>query len=273
MKLLSLMLFSLFFHTNTWAAPAKNLDVYWQPFAKTASITVDHQPWQTLLDNYLSIDAQQQTFFAYAKVTLKDKQVLSHYIAGLSALDPLALTREQQMAYWINLYNATTVNLILDKYPVKTITKIGKGFFSFGPWNDKLLLINDRKITLNDIEHRILRPLYNDARIHYAVNCASYSCPNLATQVYTKNNIQALLDQGAKQYINHPRGVSISQNKLILSSIYDWYRDDFGRNHADVIKHLKKYAQPKLNKALTNYIQQKSTAKKYHYNWQLNEQK
>ncbi|NQZ32860.1 MAG: DUF547 domain-containing protein [Oceanospirillaceae bacterium] len=273
MKLLCVILFNLCILNSAWAAPAKNLDVYWQPFAATESIAVDHQPWQLLLDNYLSIDAQQQTFFAYAKVTVQHRQVLNNYIASLSALDPLALTRAQQKAYWINLYNAATVNLILEKYPVKTITKLGKGFFSFGPWDDKLLSVNGRKLTLNDIEHRILRPIYNDERIHYAVNCASYSCPNLATKVYTKDNTHALLEQGAKQYINHSRGVAFSKNKLTLSSIFDWYQVDFGRNDTEVIKHLQKYAQPKLSAALTAYVQQGKSKIKYHYNWQLNEQK
>ncbi|NRA15905.1 MAG: DUF547 domain-containing protein [Oceanospirillaceae bacterium] len=273
MKMLSFILFSFWFNNSVLAAPAKNLDSYWQPFSATESIAVNHQPWQQLLDNYLSIDTQLQTFFAYAKVTAKHRQVLSKYIASLSALDPLVLTREQQKAYWINLYNAATVNLILKKYPVKSITKLGKGFFSFGPWDDKILKINDRKLTLNHIEHRVLRPIYNDERIHYAVNCASYSCPNLATQVYTKENTHILLEQGAKQYINHSRGVSINRDKLTLSSIFDWYRDDFGRNEAEVIKHLLKYAQPKLSTALVAYAQQKNLRIKYQYNWQLNEQK
>ena len=273
MKILSIILFSLCFSNSAWAAPAKNLDTYWQPFATTESIAVNHQPWQLLLDNYLSIDAQQQTFFAYAKVTAQHRQVLNKYIANLSALDPLLLTRAQQKAYWINLYNAATVNLIVEKYPVKTITKLGKGFFSFGPWDDKLLKINHRKLTLNDIEHRILRPIYNDARIHYAVNCASYSCPNLATEVYTKENTHALLEQGAKQYINHSRGVSINRDKLTLSSIFDWYSDDFGRNKTELIQHLLKYAQPQLNTALVAYAQQQNMRIKYQYDWQLNEHK
>ena len=105
---------------------------------------------------------------------------------------------------------------------MKSITKLGKGFFSFGPWDDKTLTINNKELSLNDIEHRILRPIYNDARIHYAVNCASYSCPNLAAQAYTVENMDQLLDKGAEHYINHPRGVSIKNNKLTLSSIYSW---------------------------------------------------
>ncbi len=272
MKIRTLLISALLISNNLWAAPAKNLDSYWQRAAATEKMTVDHSAWQQILDKYLSKNQQQQTFFNYKSVNNQDAQLLKSYIKSLQDLNPLELTRVQQKAYWINLYNAATVSLILDNRPVKSITKLGSGLFAFGPWDDKLLIINSKKVSLNDIEHRILRPIYNDARIHYAVNCASFSCPNLATKAYTKSNTEALLELGAKEYVNHTRGVSVTNKGLVLSTIYDWYQTDFGKNEAGVVKHLQKYAKPALAEQLAAATAKKLNIK-YEYNWDLNQTK
>ncbi|MCZ2722191.1 DUF547 domain-containing protein [Marinomonas sp. 15G1-11] len=267
MKFLLFIILNSLVLSNLWAAPAKDLDKQWAAFSQTSTLSVSHDKWQAILDRYLTTTPDEQTFFSYSKVTSEDHKLLKSYVSDLTTIAPEQLTRIQQKAYWINLYNAKTVDLILDNYPTKSITKLGQGFFSFGPWDDKVLTINDKKITLNDIEHRILRPIYNDARIHYAVNCASYSCPNLAAHAYTAENTEQLLDKGAEQYINHPRGVLVTDEGLKLSTIYSWYQVDFGGNEQDLIKHLSLYAKPKLKEALSMV-----TGKiEYVYNWDLNE--
>lgn len=250
------------------AAPKKDLDPDWNYFADNQSMVVDHQLWQTFLDNYLHTDSSKQTFVAYDKVTKTDRTSLDDYLNYLTALNPRKLTKEQQMPYWINLYNAKTVQLILDNYPVKSITKLGKGWFGFGPWDDKILKINQKELSLNDVEHRILRPIYNDARIHYAVNCASFGCPNLASSVFTVENTEQLLEQAAKDYVNHSRGVQFSNNgkKLTLSSIYEWYLVDFGDNETELLTHLQNYAEPELAAKLASF----SGAIAYDYDWALN---
>lgn len=269
MKLLLLIILNSIFIANLWAAPKKDLDQFWLPYSPEKILSVSHSQWQTILNTYLVTTQDQQTFFSYSNVSKKDHKQLKNYIGELLALDPKKLTRAQQKAFWINLYNAKTVDLILDNYPVKSITKLGKGFFSFGPWDDKTLTLNGKKLSLNDIEHRILRPIYNDARIHYAVNCASYSCPNLTVQAYTVENTEQLLEKGAEYYINHPRGVLIEGNTLTLSSIYSWYQVDFGEDESALIKHLQQYAKPKLKRALNKI----NGDIKYDYNWDLNELK
>ncbi len=269
MKPLLLLLLNTLFISSLWAAPAKKLDEHWLPFSDEATLSVSHSKWQTILDNYLVSTPDEQTFFSYSLVSAEDYSLLRTYLNELTSIDPFKLTREQQKAYWINLYNAKTVDIILKNYPVKSITKLGKGFFSFGPWDEKVLTVNDKKLTLNDIEHRILRPIYNDARIHYAVNCASYSCPNLAAQAYTADNTESLLEKGAGQYINHPRGVTITNKGLQLSTIYSWYQVDFGNNEKSLIDHLKRYAKPKLKEQLEQFTGKIT----YEYNWNLNETK
>ena len=137
-----------------------------------------------------------------------------------------------------------TVNVVLEHYPVASIRDIdiSPGFLSFGPWDKKLLSIEGQAVSLNDIEHRVLRPLWRDPRLHYALNCASLGCPNLQTTAFTAVNTPALLDASARDYVNHPRGVSIIDGELRVSSIYSWFREDFGDSEAGVIKHLRRYA-------------------------------
>ncbi len=177
----------------------------WDRSDESNPSAIDHQPWQKILDNYLQSDHPSGVNrFRYSQVSADDKNTLKTYLAQLQAIDPRTYRRSEQMAYWINLYNALTIDLILENYPVKSIKKIGKGFFSFGPWDDDIAYIAGNKLTLNDIEHKILRPLWKGPRIHYAVNCASYGCPNLASMAFTANNIDSLLNQSAHDYVNHP---------------------------------------------------------------------
>jgi len=247
---------------------------YWNKSNESMAQGIDHSQWQYTLDRYL-IMAETGTeinTFNYRDVTDSDKQALKQYLVQLQKINPLLHTKAQQQAYWINLYNALTVQLILDNYPVKSITKLGKRFFSFGPWDDDAATINGETLSLNDIEHEILRPIWQDPRIHYAVNCASYGCPNLAATAFTASNIEQLLTAGAYAYINHPRGVTIEGEDLLLSSIYKWYSEDFGDNKQALIEHLKRYAKPKLKQTLLLF-QQNPGDIDYEYDWRINQPK
>ncbi len=252
------------------SAPNKKLDARWSEFSTTESLSIDHQNWQSFLDKYLLFDEKGQSFMAYNKVSTKDKIALNNYLTYLSQLPPKVLTLKQQMAYWINLYNAQTAVLILDNYPVKSIRKLGKSWFKLGPWDDKLLTINGIKLSLNDIEHRILRPIYQQASLHYGLNCASISCPNLSATAFTSKNAQTLLAQGARHYVNHSRGVRFNDDdELVLSSIYKWYKEDFGVSYIDLLTHLIGYA----NKPLGDKLRAYKGPINYQYNWDLNELK
>ena len=114
----------------------------------------------------------------YRGFSAADKQQLEDYLTYMSALQPTQLSREQQLPYWINLYNALTVRVVLQHPDKDSIKQMKSTLFSFGPWDDEQTTIEGLAVTLNDIEHRILRPIWRDHRIHYAVNCASISCPN-----------------------------------------------------------------------------------------------
>lgn len=267
-KALLIAIFLLFGMAITaCAAPKAELWPRWQTNDPQSNIIVDHSLWADFLGTYLTVGkAGDITLVRYAAVTPKDKASLGNYLKLLSATSTAKLNRDEQKAFWINLYNALTVQTILNHYPVQSIKDIGTGWFSSGPWDLKLVKVEGIELSLNEIEHRILRPIWQDNRVHYAVNCASLGCPNLQSVPFTASNTEELLDQAARDYINHPRGAQLVGNKLTASSIYDWFQIDFGGNEAGVIAHLRLYAAAELAAALD----ERSAIDVYDYNWQLN---
>ena len=250
------------------AAPSADPWPRWQAADPNNSAEIDFTVWDGLLQRYLAASANGISLFRYGAVTDADNTALDGMVAGLAALPISAYNRGQQLAYWINLYNATTIKVVLAHYPVATIMdiNISPGFFSFGPWDKKLLRIEGEAVSLNDIEHRILRPLWDDPRIHYALNCASLGCPNLAARAYTAGDMDARLDAAARAFINHARGARFEAGELVVSSIYDWFIADFGGDEAGVLTHLRRYAKPALDAQLAEHGRLDSAT----YDWRLN---
>ena len=231
-----------------------------------SSVSVDHSDWDQFLKTY--VEARNSiNFVNYSQVSSDDARILSGYIESLIRIKVSRLNRLEQFAYWVNLYNALTVQVILTHYPVSSIMDISYDLLSRGPWSEPLIIVEGFELSLDDIEHQILRPVFKDNRIHYAVNCASVSCPNLQTDAFTHDNIESLLDRGAKQYINHSRGVNIVNNKVMLSSIYDWYASDFGDGEAEILDHIARFADDDLRLELEG----KEEIDEYFYDWTLNE--
>lgn len=251
------------------AAPKSDLWPRWEAHDPASTTVVDHTGWSRLLGLYARPNADGVTRFDYAGLEAADRPALDGYIAALSATPVSGLNRGEQLAYWINFYNALTVQVILDHYPVDSILKINisPGFFSIGPWDKKLVTVEGEALSLNDMEHRILRPIWRDPRIHYGVNCASNGCPNLLTMAYTADNVDGLLTQNAVAYVNHPRGASLRNGELTVSSIYDWFQEDFGDNETGVLAHLRQYAQPAFREQLRLVLE----ISDFDYDWSLNE--
>ena len=249
-------------------APSAELWERWTANDPAATRSIDHGAWDRFLKAYVGASDDGVNRVAYGRVSGSDGLGLKRYIAGLAAEPVSRLSRAEQLPLWINLYNALTVKLVLDHYPVKSIhdIDISPGWFASGPWDKKLIEIEGEKISLNDIEHRILRPIWRDPRIHYAVNCASIGCPNLGTDAFTATNAEGLLSQAAHLYVNHPRGARIEDGELVVSSIYVWFQEDFGGDDKGVIAHLARYARAELKAGLAK-------AQKigdFGYDWALN---
>lgn len=251
-----------------YQAISPNAITYWNDSNERNKQQISHDLWADILSSYLFNNSQINTKgFAYSQVTPNDKVKLKTYLQQLQAIDPREYSKNEQLAYWVNLYNALTVNLIIEHYPLDSIKDIGDGFT--GPWNLELAHINDLPVTLNQIEHGILRALWQEKRIHYVINCASIGCPDLPNKPFNSYNIEQQLNNAANRFINQPKGVALTENTLVLSSIYNWFSDDFGENTQALLEHIKHYAKPALKAKLNNFNNDTNNIK-YAYNWKLN---
>jgi len=262
-----LLLSSLGSAVSIFAAPSSDLWPFWQSGQATTSVSIDHTLWQQLLDQHLKTGADGITRFAYRAVTPEGEQLLQQYLEALANIDPRSHTTNEQLAYWINLYNALTVSVVLQHPDSNSIRDMGGSFFNPGPWNEPLITVVGQALTLNDIEHRILRPIWRDRRIHYAVNCASLGCPNLRSQAYQADTIDAQLTSAEHEFINHPRAVSFDeQGHLSLSELFSWYSEDFAPDQTALLNYLSEHHDT-LSQELTTY----RGRIRYQYDWRLNQ--
>lgn len=249
-----------------FAAPEKQYWNKWVPFNPLSTQQITYPAWKNFLSKY-TVTKDNQVYIKYASVSKQDKKSLGDEIQKLSNLNIASYNRNEQFAYWINLYNMETVYLVLQNYPVSSITKIKSGYFSFGPWNKQLLKVDGTKLTLNDIEHRIIRPIWNDPRIHAAVNCASISCPNLLTTPFEANTINDQLNNAFSNFVNSAKGVKINGSTLELSKIFEWYGVDFGDSTTDMKKFISYYIK---SEKLKQKILKTNKIIYQNYNWNLN---
>jgi len=236
-----------------------------------SEITVDHSVWDALLQSYVVEGADGLNRVDYARCKKEAWPQLKAYLDRLQTVDVTALSRPEQFAFWANLYNAKTIDVILEHYPVQSIRDIdiSPGVFSDGPWGHKGLKVQGVELSLDDIEHGILRPLWKDPRIHYAVNCASVGCPNLRKSAFRGASLEAMLDSAARGYIGSARGVQAKDGVVTASSIFSWYGDDFGANQTEILDHIRKHAGPELQKNLKGV----QAIAMFEYDWNLNDAK
>jgi hypothetical protein len=209
----------------------------------------------------------------YSAVTNHDRELLDSYLDDLKKIKLSDYNTNEQLAYWINLYNALVIQVVLNHMPIESIRDVKlTGVFVAGPWKAKLIQIDGITLSLDEIEHEIVRPIWNDPRVHYAFNWGAIGSPNLQREPFRGKSLNRQLDNAAKAYVNSPRGVTAlaeedeDEYDLILSSIYDWYDEDFGDSEEAMITHLKKYAEPSLLEKLKKF----DDVEGYEYNWKLN---
>lgn len=228
-----------------------------------SSAMVDHSQWDALLREYVSAGEEGINLVAYDRMQSEASDALKSYLDAMQAVAVEELSSDEQFAFWVNLYNAATVDVILKNLPLDSIRDIG--LLGSGPWKDNIVKVAGRDLSLDNIEHDILRPEWQDVRIHYAVNCASIGCPNLALEAYTAAKLEPMLEAASSAYINHPRGFGGENGNVIASNIYEWYQVDWGSEQA-VLDHARQYATGPTAALLEGATQIAG----YDYDWALN---
>jgi len=190
---------------------------------------------------------------------------LDKYLKILENTNVKGLSREEQFAFYVNSYNAWTIKLILGAYPgIKSIKDLGNIFKT--PWQKKIVRINGEVITLDDVEHKILRSQFKDPRVHFAVNCASKSCPPLISEPYSGSKLNQQLDHSTRAFVNDPKSNYLKGNKLYVSKIFKWFPEDFDD---EIVGFFLLYAEADLKKEL-EARKDKIKIKYLHYDWSLN---
>jgi hypothetical protein len=254
------------------AARAAGLAAAFSSHAGDDAPDVDHGQWTELLQSYLKMGPDGVARLDYKAFKAAGRPRLAAYLNRLQSIDVAALSRAGQIAYWSNLYNAKTVDVVLAHYPVRSIKDIDLGgsllsAFTGGPWSAKVLRAGSRELSLDDIEHEIVRPVFAEPRIHYVLNCASIGCPNLHPAALTAATLATSLDKAARAYVNHPRGVAVRAEGVVVSRIYDWFAKDFGGSVPNVLRHLRRYAGDDLRASLADV----TSIAGYEYDWSLND--
>ncbi len=220
-----------------------------------------HDRWDALLKKNVREDGRVDY-----RGFQRDSQELNRYLKTLETTppDPKIWSADEQMAYWINAYNAYTIQLVIRHYPVKSIKDIKHGVtFVNTVWDIKFIRIGGKSYDLNNIEHGILRKDFKDARIHAALNCASVSCPPLSRQAYTAAKLDKQLDAVMRSFVNDPVRNRITAGKAEVSEIFKWFDGDFTRDAGSVKAFINRYAKTPIgDKTPLNYMS---------YDWKLNE--
>lgn len=263
---------ALFLAIPAFQAQAANLAEHFRinERAVTAShsLHIDHDAFSKILKSIIRQDQTGLNRVDYRKLK-QHKPALNAYVHKLSQVKVRQLGAKAQFSYWANLYNALTLQVVMEAYPVATIRDIdiSPGLFSNGPWGKKLIKVEGLSLSLDDIEHEILRKVFKDPRVHYAVNCASVGCPNLQKEAFVSARLNAQLDQAAKDYINSDRGVRIMRGKVALSKIYSWFQRDFGGSEEGVRRHISRYLTTEKAVKLRTI----GSIDNYFYDWSLND--
>ena len=248
------------FHKNIWPK--------WEVHNPLSHDIISHQEWQDFLTRCVIANEEGINLVDYPHLTEADLEELQNYINRMSKIDIHNYNRREQLAFWINLYNALTVQIVADYYPVDSIQeiKISPGLFNAGPWGANLVTISGTQLSLDDMQNRIIRPIWNDPRTIYAINHATIGGANLSKEAYQGHTVSAQLNKAAYEYINSLRGIQVIEGRLIVSKVYYWFIDDFGGSMQGLIRHLSLYA----NEPLRSKLEHIDGVNSYIYNWHLN---
>lgn len=228
-----------------------------------ASFDQNHSQWSALLSEFTQKQGKQ--VLVNYKGLKTNHARLKAYLSQLESVSKeefKSFSLQEKLAFWINVYNAYTIDIILKHYPVKSIKKIKSGWFSSGPWKIEFIPLFGEKLSLDEVEHEIIRPQFKEPRIHFAVNCASIGCPSLFQEAFVGDRIDEQLDLAAENFLKNTEKNFVKGRTLYLSKIFDWYGDDFELMYGSYIGYVIK---------TLNLKRQKYNVEFNSYDWSLNE--
>jgi hypothetical protein len=227
--------------------------------AAASSSSVSHRLFRELLQKFVADGSVNYAGFK------SQEAKLDQYLDLLQKVDPNTLSRNEQFAFYANAYNAWTIKLILTKYPgIDSIKSLG--IFNTGPWKKEVVRLSGETVSLDHIEHEILRPRFKDPRVHFAINCAAKSCPPLRSEPFLAQKLDQQLDDATRSFINNPASYRLEGRNLHVSRIFKWFSEDFNE---DPLGFFLKYANPGLKKKLEN-SSETINVKYLAYDWSLN---
>ena len=218
-------------------------------------------PWQPTAQDYKVFDKLLKTYVdpngrVNYKMLTKEKTAINQVLDQLQKINTQKLNEKARLAFYINLYNLTTLKVIADNYPIKSIKDIKGGKI----WDIGLMVLNGKSYSLNELENQLIRGQYKEPRIHFLINCGAKSCPPLHTEAFTEKNIDELMDKRTRQFINDVLSNTITPKQIKISKIFDWYQTDFG----NLVSFINRYSKTKvLNNAKISFMD---------YDWDLNKQ-
>ncbi len=256
-----LVLAFFLFQTSANAAPKAKEIKFWNDSEKLSQLAFDDSKWVSILETYvIKNHPSGVNRFDYQAVTDADKVKLNEFIDYMQQLDPRQLNKAWQKAYWLNLFNAALIQEVLESEPESSMREMGRGL-----WRSNRLYISMQKISLDDIEHGILRPIFNDPRVHFSLAAGTVGSASIPDVSFNGRNVEDLLESNTREFLNHDRGVMLSDRGVVLSSIFKWYVDDFGGDYESVKQFIIPYLSDSMARALSA-----SNRARYNYDWSLN---
>jgi len=229
------------------------------PEGEAGTLPPDHTTWSQLLQKHVKADG-----LVDYRGFQEDAELLQSYLDLISKQAPAkSWSEEEKIAYWINVYNAYTVKVIADNYPLNSIRELHKVPGVATIWHEEFFKIGDQPMSLNRIEHGILRVEFDEPRIHFAINCASMSCPVLRAEAYVADRLDAQLTEQAKLFLHQPLRNQIDQNPVKLSAIFSWFEGDFTKN-GTLIEFLNPFLEEKKQ------ISKDAKIEYLEYDWSIN---
>ena len=268
-NVLAFLALSLVYAPIVSAAPKAELIEFWDDREALSIMQVDHSDWQDILTAY--VDDQHPSGvnrFDYSSVTPRDATKLKNYLSYLQKMEPRQLNSEEAKAFWINLYNAILVDKIVDAYESgsrRAINRLMNGGVESRALKRVSAELLMQEISLNDIQHGILRPIWKDPRVHFALSNGALSGANIQKTAFTGDNNEELLEKAKAEFMQHPRAVRVEGNSLVLNSVFEWYASDFGNTNSAVLAYISENTSDAVRQAMDGL-----SRISFDYNWDLN---